>query len=704
MAYDPNSELTQVVSSEEWSALIAPLVAKADAIEAASVGGFNLAAVEHAGPADGVESGEDPAITDPAMLFLPEEEAKRLDEEAGFVPSPDQSIALVTLLKALEQPGEYVLTGAAGCGKSTVMKALLRRLTSLWTRLLLAPTWRAANRLREVTGETTASIHRAVYGKPEEQRLCPCGAWSAALLAPEVVEVELPPDGEGTSAVLAKLPRFVCPSCSSKHEDASRFAHRLVFQLRDQGAGGEDGPPPAARIVIIDEASMVGPRTARDVRTALLDGKTRLLWVGDPNQLPPVLDDEEKADTEGAVPLLDPTAALYRVHRQAGTSPVLQLAHKLKTVPEVSTEAWPYPRVLRGVYIEAQVPLDAPARWAALARHAGKDTALITFSNATRAALNDLVRQYSGAKAFADHYGVNLILGDRLLARGNSLGVYNGEVWTLVQFDRVAPGSCLIDERGRGDRERRKRSYRHDRTLEAGVGVWRATVSLAGTTNVFTPCLIVAPLDGRGAPMLESDLIRAGMKAGEARQRCREVAAAWAQEYAAAIEDRQAEFETRRASALDALSARSRFAAAVRDGDSKAAVRALKKLGKAIEVDVDAAAAALSAGLPEDSAAFLEQHRIASPWESVADCGSVFAYCQRVYNALDPKQVAVFDLGEALTCYSMQGSQAAEVGVVFDSPFWGCWRNDRVAALKWAYTAVTRTTDELLLFGIARAK
>lgn len=698
MAFNPDSTLTQMVNLEEWQAFVAG-VTKTDSAPGAVPA---LEPVDEVDPLDFVDDPE--PETDPAVLFVPEAEARRLDAEADFVPSPDQEEEMAKLLVALAEPGEYALTGAAGCGKTSLVRAILRRLTGVWARMLLAPTWRAANRLREVTGETTASIHRAVYGRPEEQRLCPCGEWSKNLMKPDVVDVELPPDAEGGDPIQAKLPRFVCPTCGAKHEDSTRFAQRLVFQIRDQGAGGEDGPPDVARIVVIDEASMVGPRTARDVRTALLDGKTRILWVGDPNQLPPVLDESEQADTEGAVPLLTPTAALHHVHRQAGTSPVLQLAHNLKTVPEVSDVAWPYPRTLRGVHIESQVPLDAPAQWAAHARHAGVDSALVVFSNATRAALNHLVRCYSGAKAYADHYGVNLIPGDRLLARGNSVGVYNGEVWTLTQLDRVPPGSRLIDNQGRGDRERRRRSYRHDRALEAGVGVWLASISLVGAPQVTARCLLVAPLDGNGAPMLESDLIRSGVKAGDARQRCRDIAAAWAQEYTEAVNDRQAEFEVRRANALDALSARARFAAAVHSGDKPAATRALKKLGKAIEVDVDVPAASLAVTLPDDPVAFLEQYKVASPWEAVAECASVQHYCQRVYSALDPKQVAVFDFGEALTCYAMQGSQAQQVGVVFDTPFWGCWRNDRVGALRWAYTAVTRTTDELLLFGIARAK
>jgi hypothetical protein len=50
----------------------------------------------------------------------------------------------------------------------------------------------------------------------------------------------------------------------------------------------------------------------------------------------------------------------------------------------------------------------------------------------------------------------------------------------------------------------------------------------------------------------------------------------------------------------------------------------------------------------------------------------------------------------------MQGSEAQEVGVVVDGAFYGAWKNDRVGALKWIYTAVTRTSADLTLFGIAR--
>jgi AAA domain-containing protein len=640
-----------------------------------------------------------PAAPDLPPLYLDSEIVAELDAAAGWRPSPDQVVAQETLLEAFEAPGDnYRLSGAAGSGKSTLAKAILRRLPDYWDVILVAPTWRAANRLREITGRQTSSIHRAIYGRPVQKRLCPCGEWSIALMKAEMAKVVVE-DPEGGPSVTVDLPRYTCETCHTAHEDATRFQQRLDFTLADR-AGGE--APGVYRLVLVDEAGMVAPKVARDIRSVLGDDRTRILFVGDANQTGPVLDD--KSDLDGAIDLVHATASLHQIHRVSAGNPVLAYAHTLKTVPGVSDVRYPFPRYLPGVHIEQNVPLDAPARWAATLRHAGQDVVLIAYSNKTRAAVNHAVRWHSGAVAAATAAGVNVIPGDRLLARGNSAGIYNGETWTVLSWERIPPGTAMMNDSSRA--RRAKPYYEHDRILTRGIGLFRVELAMIGAFDVRVHVHCVTAVNGDGLPMLESDLIRAGIEAPAARQACREVARAWREEYIKAIEEQEPEWERRKVDAHDKRIAGARFAMACEKGDRKAAERAL---GYVEKLSWPKAAATLRAQLAAGDLDGVDHHLLeaimpgfAIPSDVALECASVQSWCRAAYGAIDPDTVAVFDFGEALTCQAMQGSQAKHVGAILDSAFWGCWKHAREDGLKWIYTAVTRTEDQLALFSIAR--
>ncbi len=123
--------------------------------------------------------------------------------------------------------GVMVLTGSPGTGKTTVVKGLIEIFRSMGVRKieLAAPTGRAAKRMSEATGEDARTIHR--------------------LLEMEYNE--------------SAYPRF------TKNEH-----NRLD-----------------ADVVIIDESSMIDIMLADSLLRALKPG-TRLILIGDSNQLPPV--------------------------------------------------------------------------------------------------------------------------------------------------------------------------------------------------------------------------------------------------------------------------------------------------------------------------------------------------------------------------------------------------------------------------------
>ena len=132
-----------------------------------------------------------------------------------------------TLLEALDKSNEVIMTGAAGTGKTTLIKALHKK----WRGeiIQMAPTGRATARLKVVTDRPATTIHSKVFNLPEE-------------------------DDDG-APVFKKVKKF----------------------------GGRSS------LVVIDESSMVGRFLYDAIKKAALPG-TRFLFVGDENQVLPVGD------------------------------------------------------------------------------------------------------------------------------------------------------------------------------------------------------------------------------------------------------------------------------------------------------------------------------------------------------------------------------------------------------------------------------
>jgi ATP-dependent exoDNAse (exonuclease V) alpha subunit len=302
-------------------------------------------------------------------------------------PAADPATSLADAL-ASEQP-EVVLAGVAGAGKTTLVRRLEGAL------LQCAPTNKAARRLQSVTGRPTTTIHALIYGAGVEQWVRPdgevCRGW------------------EDDDGVRHDAPG--CPGCEC--------SSRLAF-----------GPPKEldeAKLLVVDEASMVGKRTADDIRTAA-EGR-QILWVGDPAQLPPV------GDVPG-VDLQNPDVLLTKVWRTDGG--ILQLATAIRTA-----ETWEDLIVaLDASYPDVVIARGGPAAMAEW-RSQLRSRMAITHTNRDRQATNALVRQrLAPARRAAGRVG-SLVAGERLLIRQNVRGdggavvISNGEVYAALTTEPV---------------------------------------------------------------------------------------------------------------------------------------------------------------------------------------------------------------------------------------------------------------------------
>src|SRR6201992_1931175 len=107
----------------------------------------------------------------------------------------------------------------------------------------------------------------------------------------------------------------------SKGCDEASTIHSLIYRARETGEETpnfelwDDAPASKAKLIIVDECSMVDADLGRD----LLSFDCPLLVLGDPAQLPPV-------QGGGFFTATEPDAMLTEVHRQAKDDPIVRMS------------------------------------------------------------------------------------------------------------------------------------------------------------------------------------------------------------------------------------------------------------------------------------------------------------------------------------------------------------------------------------------
>ena len=170
------------------------------------------------------------------------------------------------------------------------------------------------------------------------------------------------------------------------------------FQLWD------DAPASKARLIIIDECSMVDEELGRD----LLSFGVPLLVLGDPAQLPPI-------QGGGFFTNAEPDAMLEEVHRQAAGDPIIRLSMTVRTGGQIAPGSWGETEVVRRDSLDPK-------------RVIGAEQVLVGRNN-TRRAYNQRLRQHRG---FTDPMPV---ASDRLVCLRNNRkkGLFNGALWSVVE-------------------------------------------------------------------------------------------------------------------------------------------------------------------------------------------------------------------------------------------------------------------------------
>lgn len=302
-----------------------------------------------------------------------------------------------------------LLTGAAGTGKTTLLRALLEQIPEDRMVRLLAPTGRAARVLSDHTGREAATIHRHIYN----------------------------------------LDRIVENAGSSKTSPG--FQAGAKGDLRFEFRSGVN-PDPDDTLYIVDEASMIADREQKSDLLAFGSGRLladflayvepesterQILFVGDPYQLPPV--------GENLSPALSPTyltetfdlepavVELSEVVRQEAGSQIIAHASQLRR--QLDTRRFESLSFEEGADVQTIYRSELTEHYADEVRQGGYDTVIaITYTN--RAALR--YNQELRARRFGPPNG-EIQSGDRVIVVHNNYlhTLFNGELGEVTAVGPV---------------------------------------------------------------------------------------------------------------------------------------------------------------------------------------------------------------------------------------------------------------------------
>ena len=309
-------------------------------------------------------------------------------------------------------PIEAVMTGYAGSGKSTLLLYLLDKIEEQGHKVyLMAYTWKAARRAGRVTKRPASSIHRFAYSPPNRDEA----------------------EGDGWA---------------TPDRGKLRFTLRRRQEYDNIAAGS---------VIVVDEASMVPEREARALRQIARWRNLRILWVGDPAQLPPV--SQGDPDDAPGVELRKPTGHLTQVHRQAADKPVIRFCTHVRSGKSVYSFPWnpahkdvlwrfPEPgggRVTLNTCVSAWLKREDPS-WNP---EEDADVVMIVYRNLDRRLLNRLTQSARLRKAdlnlpeharehanmCASRDGAQMppviCVGDRIVAVSNG-SMFNGDLGVVI--------------------------------------------------------------------------------------------------------------------------------------------------------------------------------------------------------------------------------------------------------------------------------
>jgi len=294
--------------------------------------------------------------------------------------SADQEVAQETILDLLRNPvgSDIVLVGAAGCGKTTLMRSTIQIVEEELGRActLLAPTGKAAFRLSEVTGRACSTVHKALYPRVSRDK--------------------------ATGELHFHSPQGVC------------------------------GP---GQLAVIDEASMVGPKLYNDIHQSL-PARAQVLYVGDKEQLMPVDPKAKPGSPTWGPSMEEPDAELTKVHRQQDGNPILAYATAIR---EGWGNDWSQTYEHDSDQLQVYRGYQSAMKWTLDQYKAGLDATVLTYTNRMRHKLNRDIRQGLGLYREGPVVPGDRLL---VRVNNHDLQLMNGEVVTVEAVEHAVSDIC----------------------------------------------------------------------------------------------------------------------------------------------------------------------------------------------------------------------------------------------------------------------
>jgi ATP-dependent exoDNAse (exonuclease V) alpha subunit len=190
--------------------------------------------------------------------------------------------------------------------------------------------------------------------------------------------------------------------------------HSLIYRPLESGkeeptfALWDDAPVRNAKLIVIDECSMVDEELGRD----LMSFKVPLLVLGDPAQLPPIAGGGFFTDAA-------PDAMLTEVHRQAQDDPIVRISMDIRAGKRLDPGTYGETMIVPRSALDPQRILNADQ--------------ILVGRNATRRAYNQRMRERRG---FAEALPMQ---GDKLVCLRNNKarGLLNGGLWLVHERPRL---------------------------------------------------------------------------------------------------------------------------------------------------------------------------------------------------------------------------------------------------------------------------
>lgn len=196
--------------------------------------------------------------------------------------------------------------------------------------------------------------------------------------------------------------------------------HSAIYKpIQDEVTGkvdfflNPDSPVAYAKLVVVDEVSMVGEELARD----LLSFGVRILVLGDPAQLPPV-------KGEGFFINARPDVMLTEIHRQAADNPIIRLSMDVREGRRLT----PGEHGSSRVYARHELSRDDMRELVLSADQ------MLCGLNKTRYSFNARVRDIAGRKWHMPEPGERIIC----LKNNKEAGLLNGSMWEVSTSDSIA--------------------------------------------------------------------------------------------------------------------------------------------------------------------------------------------------------------------------------------------------------------------------